>query len=151
MGTHLVYRMVLALALLLPAAGCTSYVTTPRGFAELDSSSYDYRATTADGVVIAVRELDNDPEGDLEFWAGVIDAKMRQRYTAETVDEIQTRAGMDGVQVRYVTTRNGRTHRYWTTVFVDEDEVYLIEAAGDAELFDAHVEDVERTIASFEI
>lgn len=141
----------LVLFIVATASGCTSWVTTPSGFAELDDSSYDYRATNSDGVVIAVRALDNDPEADLEFWAGAIDAKLRRQYAAESVDEVETDAGVKGVQMRYVTARNGRTHRYWTTVFVTEDDVYLIEAAGDAELFDAHVEAVERTIASFRL
>jgi hypothetical protein len=137
--------------LLAVSTGCTSWLDTPSGFAELDDSAYDYRATNADGVVIAVRELDNDPEADLEFWAGAIDAKLRRQYTAESVEPVRTRAGMEGVQVRYVTSRNGRAHRYWTTLFVTEDDVYLIEAAGDAELFDAQVDEVEQAISSFEI
>ena len=143
--------VTLGLAVLLSVTGCTSWLDTPSGFAELDGASYDYRAANADGVVLAVREIDNDPEADLEFWAGAIDAKLRQQYTAESVEPVRTRAGMEGLQVRYVTTRNGRTHRYWTTLFVTEDDVYLIEAAGDAELFDAHADEVERAIASFDI
>src|SRR5262245_6318479 len=72
-------RFALLAALL---AGCHSaFVTSaPKGFVELDeASAYDFRATTADGVVLAVRELDNDPQAELGFWARAVENAMRQR------------------------------------------------------------------------
>ncbi|MBK8695820.1 MAG: hypothetical protein IPN17_27040 [Deltaproteobacteria bacterium] len=65
-------RLPLLLALSLLAPACASFhVNTPNGFAELeDDSRYDYRATNADGVVIAVRVMRNEPEASLEFWGG---------------------------------------------------------------------------------
>lgn len=145
---RLLWTIVTTMALV--GCGAGFHVRTPSGFVELDDDAYDYRATDSDGVILAVRTLDNHPRGDLEFWSGAIDARLRQRYSAESVHEVGTRSGLVGVQIRYVASRSGRTHRYWATVFVDDDTVYLLEAGGDAELFDADRETVEEAIASFD-
>ena len=145
-------KLTLVALTLALAAGCGASfdMSTPGGFVELDDDAYDYRATNADGVVIAVRELDNDPRGDLEFWAGAVDAKLRRRYSAQSVHEIETDRGLAGVQIRYLHHRNGRPHHYWATIFVTADTVYLLEAGGDHEFFDANRDTVEQTISSFD-
>ena len=58
-------------------SGCGGHsfsVGTPAGFVVLEDQepSYDYRAITADGVVIGVRELKHEPKGDDAFWVQAI-------------------------------------------------------------------------------
>src|SRR5262245_41787981 len=68
-------------ALALSGCGHDFHAATPRGFVELDDQErYDYRATSADGLVIGVRELANEPRGELDFWARAIENQLRGRH-----------------------------------------------------------------------
>ncbi len=146
-------RLPLLLALSLLAPACASFhVNTPSGFAELeDDSRYDYRATNADGVVIAVRVMRNEPEANLEFWGRVIDERLhRQGYTPEGNPEpVQSANGVPGVMFRYGATVGGRAHRYQVAVFVRGKKVFVMEAGGDREVFDPASPAVTRAFRSF--
>jgi len=143
--------IVLALALLVPA--CASFhVNTPTGFAELeDDERYDYRATNADGVVIGVRAVRNEPRANLEFWGRVVDERLRrQGYVPEGNPEpIRSADGLAGVMFRYGCTVGGREHRYQVAVFVRTKKVFVLEAGGDREVFDPAAPAVARAFASF--
>jgi len=149
--------LVLALAML--GSACTgARVNTPAGFATLESSDdYTYRAASAEGIVLAVRAERNRPEGNLAFWSRVIDERMQSRgYTPDGEPRsLQSPEGLAGTQYRYRMTHQGRAHRYWVTVFVRPGgflrgaRVYVVEAGGDQEIFDAQTGAVERAMASF--
>lgn len=69
-------RILLAISLALFALSTTAcsrhfVPATPAGFVDMGTVYPDgeYRATTADGVVIGIRNVDNDPKGELSFWA----------------------------------------------------------------------------------
>jgi len=145
--------ILICICLAAAAVGCTppAHLATPPGFVSLDDSDYDFRATNADGVVIAVRAMDNDPEGDLSFWSGVIDRRLRESYSAVDVRPVESASEAEGVQIRYETTHGGRLHRYWATIFVTPSRVYLVEAGGDAELFDQHADEVEEAVLSVDL
>lgn len=144
-------RLMLAVLLALPV-GCASFhMTTPPGFAELEGNEdHSYRATSAEGIVIAVRSERNRPEGNLDFWAGAVDERLRS--TGYVLDgeprPVQSADGVAGVQRRYARDSNGRTLRYWTTVFVKGSRVFVVEAGGDREVFDRAAPAVERAVAS---
>lgn len=141
-----------ALALALGSGACaTSHLSTPPGFAALDANDdYQYRATNADGVIVAVRVEPNRPEANLEFWSRAVDERLRSTGYEPDGDPrpVQSADGVPGVQYRYVRDREGRPHRYWVTVFV-RGRVFIVEAGGDAEVFDRATPAVERAIASF--
>jgi hypothetical protein len=143
--------LLLALLLALPV-GCASFhMTTQPGFAELEGNDdHAYRATSADGVVIAVRSERNRPEGNLDFWSGAIDERLRGNGYVLDGDPrpVQSADGVGGVQRRYARDANGRTLRFWTTVFVKGSRVFVVEAGGDREVFDRAAPAVERAIAS---
>lgn len=135
---------ILALApLFLLAIGCNSgaRVSAPDGFAELDEGeTYSYRATNAAGVVIAVRTEDNNPRGNLDFWTNAVDLKLKKSGYSAKSDEatkVSSDLGLDGRRLRYSMQKDGRPHEYWVTVFVTEDKVIVVEAAGDEQFFDA--------------
>lgn len=148
-----VIQLAVTLCLAVAAFGCThgTQFATPPGFVAIDDDAYDFRATNADGVVLAVRAMDNDPSGDLAFWSGAIDRRLRQHYDAVDVIEVEAESGTPGVQIRYETSHHGRVHRYWATIFVAGDRVILVEAGGDAEMFDPHVDDVAAAVLSVDL
>ena len=151
-------RLSISLALfVLPlVTGCQpqARVTTPEGFAELEPDDhYGFRATSAAGVVIGVRTEKNEPRGSLDFWTAAVDYRVRKLgYSTEggAPTKVTSKGGLEGRRLRYALERQGRPHEYWVTVFVAEDSVYVVEAAGDRAYFDdavqARIEQATRTI-----
>lgn len=142
---------VLSLVLL---AGCAhgAKLDTPKGFANLgDGAHFTFRAANAKGIVLTTRTEDNEVKANTEFWADALDAKLRDKgYSAEASRTVKTARGLEGTQLRYVTSHNGRAHRYWVTVFATASKVYVVEAAGDKEPFDQQVAIVENAITTLD-
>jgi len=132
--------MLLSAGAMLLAMGCggtTFYSATPPGFVELEDQEpdYHYRATSADGVVIAVREIDHEPKGDREFWVQAIRNRMRERagYALLGNDEVTTKSGLKGTQLRFGHDEQGQSMLYTITIFVAEDHIFLLEFGGTKE------------------
>ncbi len=148
-------RIAFLFALLFTAA-CThgARLDTPAGFATLDqgSSDYSYRATSAKGVVLATRTEPNEVKANTEFWAETLDARLRDKgYVADgTARSVKTAKGLSGTQLRYLTSKDGRDHRYWVTVFATKSKVFVVEAAGDKEPFDRSIAAVDGAIVTLD-
>lgn len=142
-----------ALGLTLMGCGSGFTMNTPAGFAQLDDNDdYAYRATSAEGVVVAVRREDNEPKGNLEFWASAIGYELeRKGYTRVSEEKVQAPAGISGKQLRYHVTKGGRPHVFWATVFVTDDKVVVVEAGGDEAHFDRVKASVEVAIRRIEL
>ena len=130
-------------ALMLVGCGGVN-MNTPAGFAEVDDDdTYAYRATSAEGVVLAVREEANDPHGNLDFWASALRYELeRKGYSSVDKEDVRSPSGVEGRQMRYRVTHNGRPHVLWITVFVTDRTVFVVEAGGDV----AHFERVENAV-----
>jgi hypothetical protein len=136
-------RTLIALFVALGAFACTPTFATPRGFVDLDESgTYDQRATTADGLVLAGREIPNDPEGDLSFWSHAIENQMRLRggYALLEKRKVKTEKGDEGEELRFGHDEGNRPHLYTIAIFVTEGNflfdgtIYVVEAGGPKEL-----------------
>jgi hypothetical protein len=152
-NARIVAQVTLGFTLLLGTAACHgARLETPNGFATLDEDgAYSYRATSAKGVVLATRTEKNEVKANTDFWAETLDAKLRDRgYVADGTRSVKTGKGLTGTQLRYTTTKNGREHRYWVTVFATTKKVFVVEAAGDKEPFDTALASVDRAIASLD-
>ena len=147
-------RMLLLLALAATACGPSFTAQPPAGFVEIenDYDDYDYRATTAEGVVFAVRELEHDPQGDASFWLTAIKNRMRERGGYALLEEVQVTSGdgVAGTQLRFGhDEQSGSPHLYYLTLFVTPDRLYLVEAGGTKELMTKHAAEVESAIKTF--
>lgn len=133
----LLFTFALGLATL--GSGCARgfEIQTPDGFAELDrTDDYRYRATSAEGVVIAVRREKNEPRGSLEFWSSALRSELElQGYHFESEKSVKSKDGTAGKQLRYAVTREGRPNALWVTVFVSGSRVLVVEAGGDVAHF----------------
>ncbi len=145
----------LALASSTLASGCArGYdIKTPDGFAELDGTDdYGFRATSAEGVVLAVRKEKNDPEGSLDFWASAVKNDLDSRgYALASKKSVKSKNGTPGTQLRYSITRNGRPNVLWVTVFVAGKRVVLVEAGGDEAHFELNEKRVQAAIEAVEV
>jgi hypothetical protein len=146
--------LAVSIALALFGAACShgARLQTPAGFATLgDNDAYSYRATSAKGVVLATRTEKNEVQANTEFWAEALDLKLRDKgYVAEAQRNVKTSRGLEGTQMRYTTSHNGREHRYWITVFATKKKVFVVEAAGDKEPFDKAAAIVENAITTLD-
>lgn len=154
------FSMLVACVLAFGAGCGRPYdVATPEGFVELtedsdktyDSSADEYRASTADGVVLAVRAWDNEPKVDLVVATRSLENRTRlgQGYALLEKKEVVAADGTKGTALSLGHDQEGQAHLYKVVVFVTEDHVYIVEAGGKKELFEKATKSVDWFIASF--
>lgn len=155
MKTPVSSRSLVALFVALGAFACTPTFATPRGFVDLDESgTYDQRATTADGLVLAGREIENDPEGDLAFWSHAIENQMRMRggYALLEKRAVKTEKGYSGTELRFGHDEGNRPHLYTIAIFVtmgnwlSDGTIYVVEAGGPKELVEKNAASIDWAI-----
>jgi len=137
------------------AAGCGAAfdMQAPSDFVELDeSTSYDLRTTNAQGVVLAVRQLDNDPEGSLSFWVDAIKNRMRtvRGYALVEEHDVHAQGGVTGKQLRFGRDEGTQPYVYWITVFATDNHIFVIEAGGKRDDFEHVRPQIERSLAAFD-
>jgi hypothetical protein len=147
----------IALTLLLGCAaiGCGKPFTaaTPSGFVDL-SDGYprnEYRATTADGVVIGVRPFDNEPKGGATFWLKAIENRMRDvgGYALLKKTTVKNKTGQAGTRLSFGRDEDSKSHLYDICVFVTEAKVYVIEAGGSKSEVERQKAQLDWAIANF--
>ncbi len=142
------------LLLALLVAGCHGFdAKTPGGFVELDSPGYDYRAASADGVVLAARSLKNSPKGTLSFYSDVTKRKLREGdgYALVEEREVVARSGQRGSMLRFGRDVGGAAQSYVVTLFVTDDRIFVLEAGGARGDVEAHAADIDAAISGFAI
>jgi hypothetical protein len=121
-------------ALITMGCGRPFVPATPPGFVELDNLYEDneYRAATADGVVLGIRVIDNEPKGETAFWVRAIENRMREvgGYALLEKREVKDRSGLAGTQLRFGIDLGKTPHHYWISIFTTEDRIFLLEAGG---------------------
>lgn len=138
---------------LLTACSAVS-IHTPKGFVELDDQTeYDYRATSADGLVIGVRELDNQPRGELAFWTRAIENQLRRQggYALLETRDVRSKDDVPGKQLRFGHDEGKQPHLYQVTLFVTPDTIAVLEVGGTKELVTAHAAEVDGAVASYSV
>lgn len=148
-------RLSALLLVLCTACGASFQTQTPPGFVELDEedSAYEYRAIDADGLVLAVREIDHEPRGELDFWVRAIENQMRQRggYALLDTRDVSCRTGEKGKQLRFGHDEGAKPYLYWVTVFVTKPTIYVLEAGGPKDLMTKREADLEAAVTGFVI
>jgi hypothetical protein len=150
-------RFILPFVMLLAAACGRPYsAATPDGFVALDEDHYDtdaneYRASTADGVVLGVRAYDNDPKVDLSLAVRALENRVRlgEGYALLEKKEAKARDGTKGMTLRFGHDESGGTHLYYVTVFVTDDWVYLVEAGGKKDLVEKAQKSIDWATQNF--
>jgi hypothetical protein len=158
MKIHSLALLVLVTALTAIGCGPGFSVRPPEDFLDLDDASthargYAMRATSADGVVMAVRALGNDRHGSADFWVEAIRNRMRrdQGYALVSESDVTAASGESGHQMRFGHDDGGHPYAYWLTVFVTHDRIFVVEAGGRQERFEAATAQVQQALGSFRI
>ncbi len=155
MSKTLAIATFVACALL--GAGCSRpLLTTPPRFLELEGErgAFDYRATSADGIVIGARRLgyDRDRGGGLDFWIDAVKQRLAQMGGYELLAEkpVKTSQGLPGKQLRFGRDENRIPYQYWIAVFVVGDDLFVVEAGGPETKLKAHEAGIDKAIASLD-
>jgi hypothetical protein len=118
----------------LVGCGRPFVAATPPGFVDLGDryGSAEYRATTADGVVIGVRAFDNDPKGEMAFWSRALERRMREMAGYALLDkrEVKNRTGLTGLEMHFGHDEGKDPYVYTVALFVTDTKVFVIEAGG---------------------
>lgn len=118
----------------LTGCGRPFVAATPPGFVDLGDryGSSEYRATTADGVVIGVRAFDNDPKGEMAFWSRALERRMREMAGYALLDkrEVKNRTGLTGLEMHFGHDEGKAPYVYTVALFVTDAKVFVIEAGG---------------------
>lgn len=152
--THL--ALVLAMVAPLVACGRPFKVATAPGFVELDGQSsdgYQYRATSPEGVVVAVRVMESEDRADLGFWTKSIVLQMRDvsGYALVRTTDIAARDGTPGKRIELAHDEDGKPYIYWISVYVAQGKLFLAEAGAPKDLFERSQASVEWSMKSLEV
>lgn len=146
-------RALLTLAGLFLVAGCaTPYqLDAPSAFRRYDDSS-EPKWITADGVMLKVRSVDNYPKADLQFWVEAMrEHLVRQGYAATSTRCFKTKAQLEGCRLDFMLPHGNEDWVLSETVFVIDDDVHLVEAAGPYNLFTKVDADLQKALVTFAV
>lgn len=136
--------LMLAIALLSSTAATTGCgrpfdVKTAPGFVELENQTmYAYRATTPEGVVMAVRVVEDEDRGDIEFWTQAVTLQLRDvnGYALLSSDAVASADGTKGRRLVFGHDEDGKPYAYRVTLFLAQGRLFIVEAGGAKEAFE---------------
>ena len=140
------FSALLLAAAALASTACGSSFQPPRGFVELDDAGvYDHRATSADGLVLATRHLDNDQKGELAFWTRAIENELRLRggYALLETRDVKHQRGLTGKELHFGHDAANASQLYTVALYVTPESIHLIEAGGTRELMETNKAQVD--------
>jgi hypothetical protein len=127
-------RLTAALLLLLASAcGRPFDVKTAPGFVELNNQApYAYRATTPEGLVFAVRVVDDEERGDLAFWTRTLTLQMRDvsGYALLDTKDVTAHDGTKGKRLVFGHDEDNKPFAYEVSIFMAQSRLFVVEAGG---------------------
>ena len=148
------WGLVLVISALL-LAGCKPGVKTPKDFAQLKKPGgvFKYRAISSDEVTIAFKKRKNEPKGDISFWAKVMKDKVPLVYGYVFVkdQEVRTGNGVKGKILEFQVDQQEGKYVYMVGVFIKFKKLWIFEAGGKQESFDAHRKDIIAAVKSMRL
>jgi hypothetical protein len=146
--SRITHKALLLLALAGTACNNDFDPKTPKGFVAFDTSyanrwwqhedkdpEYDYRATSPDGVNLAVRRFKNDPQGDVAYWSDAIVQRLAAygTYSLTSSRDITNHQGYAGREITLKHSAQGSEHLYRVAVYDRKGWLYVIESGGDTQ------------------
>jgi len=129
---------IVALVSMTTACGTFDVKTSP-GFVELENQrTHAYRATTPEGIVVAVRVVDDEKRGDLAFWTEAVTIHLRDAsgYALLSSTNVTSSDGTKGTRLDFGHDEDGRPYIYSVSIFPKRGRIFLVEAGGAKEAFE---------------
>ena len=142
--------------LFVGACGPSFVIHAHDDYYELSTGSgdaFDYRATSASGIRLGVREFENEGHGSQAFWEQAIRNQLQFHagYAITEETEIRAHSGETGRLFHCGKDEASQTYDYWVAVFVADDQVFVVEAGGLRAQFEPDRTDLQAAFESFEI
>lgn len=137
---HSYLRIFGLIVLLALTQSCSSFeISKPEGFAAYQKQRSQFRAISPKGVRFMVKEIRNDPKGNLATWTDIIESHlMNLGYHGIQKQEIKTKQGTKGSLIVSHYNLHNRQYTYLLALFVKEDKIILIQTAGEAKEHQNH-------------
>lgn len=147
-----VSTIFIAFSVLVCAPACTPPYTmnNPDSFKRFEESR-DFRFITADGVMLKARQVDNYPDASLDFWTDAMGRHMdSQGYVLKSKECFQTNRGLNGCTLDFMLPHGAEDWVLSETLFVVDDQIVLVEAAGPFERFSPVEKELKESLKTFE-
>jgi hypothetical protein len=141
-------------AFAVTACGKPFDVKAAPGFVPLENqSAYDYRATTPEGVVVAVRVVEDEKRGDLAFWSQALVLQLRDTSGYALLDSVEStsRDGTKGRLLKFGHDEDNKPFAYWVAIYPAQERLFLVEAGGQQEAFDRARPSIEWMLKSVRV
>jgi hypothetical protein len=146
--------MTARLALLSLCAGLLVACTTPPPASQTPAGFADYEGTqklqavNAERVVYQVRQIDNKPRADLAFWrVAMKEHLLKSGYVLVTEGELGD-AARPGYFIETSAPRGRADYMYLVAIFVQDQHITVIEAAGELAAYKARREQIFAALKS---
>jgi hypothetical protein len=137
------------------ACGRPFDVETPHGFIELteQGADYAYRATTADGVVIAARAIDLTGREEPAFWEQALTLKLRDAsgYALLSTKDVHSEDGTAGRELLFGRDQNGKPYAYRVALFTAQSRLFLLEAGGTKDAVARVAAELDWQVSTFRV
>ena len=142
-------KILISTLLLCCSCGADYKMNSPASFKKY---SDEFKWITADGVRLKAREMDNYPKGDLTFWKEALAHHLEgSGYLKKKENCFKTKKQVKGCTLQFVRPYGAEDWVLSTTVFVIEDRIIIVEAAGPFERFQPLEAELEKALATFEL
>jgi hypothetical protein len=143
--------MMMLVAGLAVAAGCVpSGLTTPADYVRLATPPYPYvyKAVSAEGVSLAMRQEENPEGGTAEFWAAALKNQLvgARGYTLSGESAVTSADGVTGKRLDFTANLQGSDMAYLVAVWVVGKQIIIVEAGGPKEKFEADRAKIETAL-----
>lgn len=150
------FALVVLGGLLFAGCGSTFEIEAPADFVEreeYDWSSFAYRALNADAVVLGVREIVEEKEASLAFWAKAVKNRLQASHAYAVIREepISAASGEGGTLIRMGREDAGVQYDYWLALFDADETLFVVEAGGRREAFEKVQDQLLGAIKGFRV
>ena len=142
--------LVLSLVFLATACGGVTYtMDAPKQFKRFDDDGV-FKYITADGVMMKARQVDNYPKAELSFWKDATQKHLEAvGYIHNSTHCFKTQKGLAGCTLTFALPHGAEDWIFQETIFVVNDTLVLVEAAGEFNRFKAVEPDLEKALKTF--
>ena len=143
--------LTLCLVFLSVACGPTYKMESPDGLVKYEKGHGKFAWTTADGVRVKARDVKNEPKAELPFWTDATQRHLTARgYTKKAERCFTTVRGTKGCTLEWLAPRGNEDWVYAVSIFVVDERVTLVEAAGPFARYVAIEAKLAKALETFE-
>ena len=137
-------------SLLLIACPTMPLTVAPADFAVYDTGEMR-QAVSFDRVVYQVKRVANKPLADLAFWRVAIKEHFEKAGYIVTTDGAIDAAGKPGYYIESTAPRGTADYMYLVAVFIQDENLIVVESAGELAAYNARREKIFATIKATDL